>query len=62
MKRVIPIVAGVGAFSLCRIFTSAAGGVSAGVLIVKAGLVVVLMGVVLVLAYVWRKKNGRNEA
>lgn len=62
MNRIVPVVAGVGAFALCRIFTSAAGGVSPAVLAVKAGLVVVLMGVVIVLTAVWRKKHGRDEA
>lgn len=61
MKRLIPIVAGVGAFAMCRIFTSAAGGVSPVILAVKCGLVVVFMGVVFVLATVWRKKHGRTE-
>ena len=62
MKNLVPIVAGVGTFAICRIATSAAGGVSPAVLSVKVGLVVVLMGVVLVLAAVWRKKDGRGKA
>lgn len=62
MKKLIPIVTGVGTFAICRIVTSAAGGVSVRVLAVKAGLVVVFMGVVLVLAAVWRKKDGRDKA
>lgn len=62
MKKLIPIVAGVGTFALCRIATSTAGGVSVRVLAVKTGLVVVFMGVVLVLAAVWRKKDGRDKA
>ena len=61
MKKLIPIVTGVGTFATCRIVTSAAGGVSVRVLAVKAAVALALFAVVVIIAVKGRLINGRDD-
>lgn len=61
MKKLIPIVAGVGTFAICRIATSAAGGVSVRVLAVKTAVALALFVVVVIIAVKGRLINGRDD-